>query len=323
MPTTFSMAVTLLSRLVRSLPDLRGRGAIAQRLYALRGMRWTGDWIVELRDGSVIDCPRSSGQSWVAAFTGHYDDALVRFSSRFVKERTTVLDIGACFGFWTIPLARRNPRVSVIAFEPVPQNRRFLLKNLELNHVSGAVKVLPVCLGSGSGETILTLESPAGGNAAVAVGARIPGTECVSARLVRLDDLDDAQVQSPCSFIKIDVEGFEMDVLAGGESFVERHRPVFLGEFSSWWFAERGWPLDAPLQWAQQHRYGVFDLQLLRPNRLRRANVLVTRRLELDASRSGEDLLLVPKERITEVEGPAGLVRPPRIDARTRKLHRS
>jgi hypothetical protein len=52
----------------------------------------------------------------------------------------------------------------------------------------------------------------------------------VSCKMVRLDDLE---LGSP-AFIKIDVEGSEPNVLAGGRELIARARPLILMEFNSW-----------------------------------------------------------------------------------------
>jgi FkbM family methyltransferase len=39
--------------------------------------------------------------------------------------------------------------------------------------------------------------------------------------------------------VKIDVEGYELNVLRGREEFVRRNRPTIFGEFSTSWYAAR------------------------------------------------------------------------------------
>lgn len=81
-----------------------------------------------------------------------------------------------------------------------------------------------------------------------------------SPKLVRIEEercnvrLLDKMSLNPC-FIKIDVQGFERNVLEGGAKTIEASEPVILielNEEADGWLLERGWA-----------RYGFFDNKLL------------------------------------------------------------
>jgi Methyltransferase FkbM domain len=52
--------------------------------------------------------------------------------------------------------------------------------------------------------------------------------------LIELSTLDDYffPLLMRCDFIKMDIEGFEVFVLRGGEAFIANYRPIIYGEFS-------------------------------------------------------------------------------------------
>jgi hypothetical protein len=94
--------------------------------------------------------------------------------------------------------------------------------------------------------------------------------------------------------VKIDVEGFEMEVLAGSEVVVSRFRPVILGEFNPSWLQSRGIPLTAPYDWCQEHGYEVCYVTPGRRHFWNDARLSVG----LTPPGSGRgDLLLIPRER--------------------------
>ena len=87
-----------------------------------------GLWNIPMEKGHRMIVPRAAAQSWVPAFTARYDDEKVDLVRRVIRHRSLVLDVGACFGFWTLPLAREAARHNghVVAFEPVRSNLEIL-----------------------------------------------------------------------------------------------------------------------------------------------------------------------------------------------------
>ncbi len=130
-------------------------------------------------------------------------------------------DVGANRGVY----ARRLSRLcrQVIAFEPQPHLARRLVRATAEN-----VVVLPVALSGSAG--VATLRIPLVGKVEATTRATLghaegPTTE-VSVLRLRLDDL----ALDTLDFLKIDVEGHEMDLLDGGMATIERCRPRLLIE---------------------------------------------------------------------------------------------
>ena len=63
----------------------------------------------------------------------------------FAKDGGTFMDIGANIGLTTIPIAQ-NPLVRCLAFEPEPDNFRFLQRNVARNAPDGKVEFHQVAL---------------------------------------------------------------------------------------------------------------------------------------------------------------------------------
>ena len=134
---------------------------------------------------------------------GHYD--------------STVVDAGAFIGDLTIPLSRFCKRV--YAFEPQAPVREILTHNLEINGCTNVI-VLPYALGDQcqaiSYDTD-SIETNPGGTQMATEGAG-------SVEMVTLDSL-----QIDVDFLKADVEGMEIPLLAGGLETLTRTRcPLFL-----------------------------------------------------------------------------------------------
>lgn len=174
------------------------------------------------------------------------NEVLLAIARAFVNKKSVVVDIGAHIGTFAIPIAAEVEKV--IAFEPSSDAFALLSRNVEINNASA--QLLNVALGSekGSGTLVVRNASNAGANTFV-TGGSIPVTT--------LDD----EVEH-ADFIKIDVEGMELEVLRGGARLIERARPVVLFEVNlsqlrshgaspralERFFKERGYLLYVPLE---------------------------------------------------------------------------
>jgi FkbM family methyltransferase len=265
------------------------------------GAQWNFD--VPLSMGHRMLAPANSMQSWRAAFTGQYDDEVIRFLTAYINPGGLVLDIGASLGFYTVPLAvaARSVNAKVWSIEPVPTNCAVLRQNIVRNGLLDTVDVLDVALGSAASMVDIHVEGSGAGNAAIADGVEAAemmrhdaagrATSYVTVRVSRLDDLPSSTRR--CSLIKMDVEGYELHVLAGAEEFIEANRPAIFGEFSHEWLSSRGFATGAPLEWAASHGYAGAYVHAARSSYLTdRRNIFLTSADQPDPSAEG--LLLLP-----------------------------
>lgn len=149
-----------------------------------------------------------------AAQSGEYMPDLYRSAIRHVRKLRTAIDIGAHVGFYTAKMAE-NFR-TVWAFEPVPDNYECLIRN-----VPADVIAKPVALGNGAGKAIFRQpnEKNSGSWERGETGPlRVP--------MLRLDDF----LISEIDFIKIDVQGMEVEVLDGARRLIGRDLPVIAVE---------------------------------------------------------------------------------------------
>jgi FkbM family methyltransferase len=130
----------------------------------------------------------------------------------------TFWDVGASLGVYTMIAARHLAATngSVIAFEPEARSFQWLGTNIELNELRN-VRTLNLALGSTKGEVDLAVTEFAGSGAHTLITANL-GTESVGKQTVRIERGDSIAREvslRPPNVVKIDVEGFEYDVLRG------------------------------------------------------------------------------------------------------------
>jgi len=211
---------------------------------------------------------------------------LIEMTRRFVNEKSTVVDIGAHIGTFALPITKGVEKV--MAFEPSIRAFNLLVRNAEENGVP--LSAFCTALGSkkGSGTIFVRNASNAGANTLIITGGDIPVTT-----------LDDEVAHA--DFIKMDVEGMELEVLHGGTRLIERARPVILFEVNlsqlrahkaspralEQFFTERGYRLYFPL-----------DAQVARVRSAQLVTMLIAPRAWFTHTDSAPfDLLAVPRER--------------------------
>lgn len=142
------------------------------------------------------------GETW---FKGGWDFGEVDYlRDHLVRPGDVVFECGAHHGENTILISDWvGPTGTVVAFEPVPRNVFTVRKQVELNELKN-VRVVNAAVGSAPGSIRMTDES----NAQVSRG---PG---VDVDVVRLDDYIDLKP----TLLKIDVEGFEAELLRGAQA---------------------------------------------------------------------------------------------------------
>jgi FkbM family methyltransferase len=167
---------------------------------------------------------RSSGLNrWIAARTGSgtYED---RFQSRMLGEirpNDCVWDVGANVGLYSSIFSRVvGPSGKVFAFEPSPTNFARLKSAIGL---LDNVVLIPMALGESSGRMAFSEGSDATGATSRVVGeAAAPTESTVHVEVRRGDELILSNEADDPDVIKIDTEGFELDVIRGLEQTLRR-----------------------------------------------------------------------------------------------------
>jgi FkbM family methyltransferase len=144
---------------------------------------------------------------------------------RFIDPRRAALDIGVYLGVYTRHLAKFA--TEVIGFEANPDTADFATRSLR-----GLARIEWAALSSEPGTAVLRI--PLVGQSAESSLGTVSQTNTlgglfyheISVPAKRLDDFD----LPPVGFIKIDVEGHEEAVLAGGKRLLERDRPACMIE---------------------------------------------------------------------------------------------
>jgi len=137
------------------------------------------------------------------------------------------LDIGAYTGLFALAVAKRNPQLRAHAYEIVADNFVSMWENVIANDLVGRVEPRLVGLGATEGQ-VRVPASLGGGALASSIALDSDSADGVTIPVMPLDSLY-ATLEGHVVF-KIDVEGFEWDVLQGGRGLIARTRPDIVCE---------------------------------------------------------------------------------------------
>jgi FkbM family methyltransferase len=141
-------------------------------------------------------------------YVGLHEFEDMSFLLHFLRENDVFIDVGANSGSYSI-LAGAVCGANVLAIEPVETTYQRLIRNLALNNLNESSTALNV--GLGAEEDFLTMTSGMDTTNKIVMG----DTQQATVR-VEIKTLDDVSQNLNPTLIKIDVEGWETNVLKGG-----------------------------------------------------------------------------------------------------------
>jgi len=219
-------------RWIREYPVYRE----APARFALRTLRFTlgeqlaagnghgGRFEFAACDGRIFTTPPNNVSSFIAAVFGQRDMHVFRFWQRALKPGSVFFDVGANIGLYAVPACQVvGPAGRVVCFEAHPSTYAFLARNLARNG-NGGVTAENMAVGSGPGEIRIAFDPRNPGETHIARGAERGD----SVAMVSLDDYCARKEIARIDYLKIDVEGYETEVLRGARSIIAASEAILI-----------------------------------------------------------------------------------------------
>ena len=192
--------------------------------------------IIMVDHGLLFKISTASYLEWQLFFYGGYEHFIARLFEFFVQPGAVVLDIGANVGIHALRLGQLVGRTGkVYAFEPHPEIFTRLLANRALNGLT-MVEPLQLAVSDHNGSCNLQGFKQTACNQGTSFLLRDGETAVVEAPLyqvtmVRLDDWVADYRLTRLDFIKVDVEGLDIEVLAGAQQLITQFKPTIIFEY--------------------------------------------------------------------------------------------
>ena len=155
----------------------------------------------------------------------------VRFVRRLLRPGMAAIDVGASFGIFSMAMANAvGARGKVWAFEPTPATAEFLQATLALNEAQ-QVNLTRAAVSDQPGTVDFVTSANSELNA-VAKAGEAHG-EVLTVPSLTLDQAAADNGWRDVDFVKLDVEGHELQVIAGARSFLTQASPLVMFEITA------------------------------------------------------------------------------------------
>ncbi|MCH9050040.1 MAG: FkbM family methyltransferase [Proteobacteria bacterium] len=232
---------------------------LVRRLFGL------GQMPVVTRAGLRWRLDLNEGIDFSIYFLRCYEFTTARAIRRLVGSGSTVLDIGANIGAHTLSFAQLvGPGGRVYAFEPTEFAYAKLMRNLDLNpEIAGRVTANQMMLvDRPDSEPPKHLYASWPLETKERVHPKHLGRALATdhATATTLDSYVERENLQKVDFIKLDVDGYECQVLRGARKTLERFRPVILSELAPYHLAEAGESVEELVSILESSNYVLLNL---------------------------------------------------------------
>jgi FkbM family methyltransferase len=169
----------------------------------------------------------------------------------------TVIDIGAAFGDWTRQSKKLFPQATYILVEPLAQYDEWL--NLLIKEMPNSVRVKAAVSRSSGYITFFFHEDWVGSSLySEAEGVQVDGTP-LQVETITVDEIVQQQKLSGPFLLKIDVQGAELQVLAGATQVLQQTEYLII-ETSLLQFFTKGPLIGDVVDYMQRRKFVIYDI---------------------------------------------------------------
>jgi len=213
--------------LQRAIRELARRGHLPPAVW--RRLHPTGVWTLHAPDGapflynSAFDDDRLA-RDIVWTDLRHWEVTVQPVLFELARRAEFFVDVGAYAGIYTLLACVANRDLHAVACEPNPVKLAQLRSNVRLNRLDDRVTIVGKALSSSAGRARLTVPSDDSRATLRRVSDRAGTVE------VEVTTGDELLRHRRVDLIKVDVGGFETQVLAGLATVLATHRPSIIAE---------------------------------------------------------------------------------------------
>ncbi|MEX2014112.1 MAG: FkbM family methyltransferase [Parcubacteria group bacterium] len=154
-----------------------------------------------------------------------YEQEMLQYLEKFDFDNSTIVDVGAHIGNHSIYFATFTNCDKVLAIEPNPRTYSILAKNIKNNKLENRIETFNLALGDKAGKVSIQ-EGPDG---------KLGSSRVIEGNEIKVRTLDAIlKNNGVVSLIKIDVEGYEVNVLRGAKDILKKQSPLLAVEAQTW-----------------------------------------------------------------------------------------
>lgn len=161
-----------------------------------------------------------------------FEPDLCHLIKHYLNEDGVYFDIGANVGGTVVPIGKYLRYGLVYAFEPSCAYD-YLVENVKMHSLTNA-KLFNIALGEENGEANFKTGDCLAHSHRLSENNYLTDEECGKVKIERLNDIIKREKIEKIDFVKLDVEGYEKNVLEGCDDLIKNFNPIFYIEFNSW-----------------------------------------------------------------------------------------
>jgi FkbM family methyltransferase len=192
-----------------------------------------------------------------------YEGVLERSYRQFLRHGDTVMDVGAHIGTHAVNfLDLVGPKGAVLAFEPLPDIYSELRRRLAASHPNLRTFEMALSCSASDKANFVRANGSLSESGLRQREYNDPRSVSPSGIKVRVETIDRIAAKiglTKLAYIKMDIEGGELDAMAGGRETIRRLRPIISVEYGGQAYSVYGHAEDSLFEVASDLGYRIFD----------------------------------------------------------------
>lgn len=201
--------------------------------YKQKGVDLSKERIITVKNGCKLNLiPNDPGISLELTRFGIHEPVTTKIVSQKLRSGMICVDAGGNIGYYaTLESNKVGKNGRVIAIEPSPVNFRYLKKNLELQNQSN-YEVHNFACGKEDGKISFLVHDISNMCKVINEGDKIPeGMQAIKIPVKKLDSFLKSISVDKIDFLRMDIEGSELNLFEGAKDTIKNSKPMIQFEF--------------------------------------------------------------------------------------------
>ncbi len=170
-------------------------------------------------------------------------------------------DIGANIGAISLPILKKFSNLQAVLFEPSPEVAGRLITNLSNNtDLCSRAKILNIALSDSVGISNFFVSNETLNSGVAGLGVSHNRHQfAIGVQTYTGDSLVENNNYAPPQLIKIDVEGFEIEVFKGFKKTLQQYHPTIIFEHNLYRFKERNQSINTVTSFLESLGYSIYS----------------------------------------------------------------
>jgi len=197
---------------------------------------------------------------WTVLSNGTYESEINKLIRISLKSGENALDIGGNIGLQSIRMSQCvGSAGKVYAFEPLNYLQQKFTKNITLNRADN-VKLFPFALADAESEAEFAINTNSWNQGTFSLGDNSSGVEKQLVTIKIADNIPEIEQLESLSLIKIDVEGFEFQVLKGLQKTLQKHKPRIIFVYDGNYWTKIGYTITECCSYLELMGYQFYQI---------------------------------------------------------------